>query len=775
MSVANRSNRPKRTWAILTATAVVALTAGGLAYNLSRGNRRVPVVPATNYVHPHWPDHYNHFMLTVAVPHALTTALRVHGTSRDSLLVALSRRTGTTNNGSAPVAKQRNADKDANSTSMDLPTNKPMTRQAVISDKAGRLNAYGAPLQQATPDSADPIVLRPGQPISLLLGRLAKFPKGTRLERDSEGNLRAVLPPHQPAPIFTPALPTPTTSSDEHPVAHGAVAKRYGPSRQLSNLPPGVQAGSQQVVKALLSVPGVHEASHVWGDKYQVATSLNSAQVSALPGVSGVVRNNLLAFDSAPATNDPDLADEYYVENYGQVVLVPGTPGASGDFAYAWARSQGNGVVIADIDTGVDLDNPDLAGQILPTSMNFAADPPNYDVQAEGTADDFYHGTTVDGEIAGVAGNGLDGAGAAPGVKILALKCSDSSFIPDSCIYAAGEYAISQHVQIINMSFGYNSTSDTILQSLVAKAQAAGILVTAAAGNNSSNDDTDQFLPAGFSTTYNNVISVGATTNQDQLASFSNYGAKTVDIMAPGEFILTDYPTYAGSQVTLISGTSYAAPLVAAEAALVWSIDPTLTYLQVKSIILESAQQVPALAGLCATGARLDAQAAVAMVHQQVQWSFAGFDQVQPGQPANMSVSVSAQPGALPSGVPLGYHLALAYDYNGTAYYVTKQDLTWSTDGSSPQTVTTDSNGSVLIAPSGTNSTNYGASPIEISVPSPGLAPGYYALVAYAASTQAPSSPIGGQQAVFWVFRHGCGWFRHYDQGVLFGGQRFRR
>ena len=106
-------------------------------------------------------------------------------------------------------------------------------------------------------------------------------------------------------------------------------------------------------------MPGVHSASPVWGTRYQIATTLSAAQVRALPGVKAVAPNNLMAFSSLPETNDPDLSDEYYLANAGQTVLSQaGTSGDSADFSYAWARSRGSGVVIADIDTGVDLDEP---------------------------------------------------------------------------------------------------------------------------------------------------------------------------------------------------------------------------------------------------------------------------------------------------------------------------------------------------------------------------------------------------------------------------------
>jgi len=499
-----------------------------------------------------------------------------------------------------------------------------------------------------------------------------------------------------------------------------------------------------------LKVPGVHSASPVWGTRYQVATTLTAAQVRALPGVKAVAPNNLMAFSSLPETNDPDLSDEYYLANAGQTVLSQaGTSGDSADFSYAWARSRGSGVVIADIDTGVDLTNPDLSSQILAASENFSVSPPTSDVQAEGSASGFYHATTVDGVMVAIGGNGWGGAGAAPEAKVLALKCSDDGSLADSCIYAAGEYAIAQHVQVINMSFGEAVSSDATLASLVSDAETAGILVTASAGNAGTDNDSSPVLPANYATTYPNVISVGATDNQDNLASYSDYGATTVDVMAPGTGMFTDYPTYSGFDNAYVSGTSYAAPMVASTAALLWSVDPALTYAQVKNDILTSVHDVAGLSSKCVTGGVVDAQAALALVNEPVQFSFTGFDEVVPSQVAQVSISASAQAGALPSATPLGYHLELLYNYSGTMYDVVDQAIDWSMGGGGAHAVATAGDGTAFIAPAGITSTNYGANPLDLTVPSPGLPSGTYALVAYAATTVAPTAPIGNRQAVF--------------------------
>jgi serine protease len=753
----------------LAGVAVVGLVVGGTVFVGSGGaaNAGVPVKPVLEGSAPQWADGYNHFILTMSgpVPPVADGSL-TRGPASAKLPGGQRRAARNADQAVRPAAQV--SVRPATQASVRLAAG---NAQGVVTKGAhspqgapGSLGARttgipsqqdGIPWQAVTPNSANPIVWRRGQPISVLARELARYPKGTTLERDSEGNIRAVLPrgtkfvPPAKAPEAPRAarLPATAPSGGGRPPASSVrrpAAATYG------KYPPGWGPDSRAIASSLLKVPGVHSASPVWATRYQIATTLSAAQVRALPGVKAVAPNNLMAFSSLPETNDPDLSDEYYLANAGQTVLSQaGTSGDSADFSYAWARSRGSGVVIADIDTGVDLTNPDLSGQILAASENFSVSPPTSDVQAEGSASGFYHATTVDGVMVAVGGNGWGGAGAAPEAKVLALKCSDDGSLADSCIYAAGEYAIAQHVQVINMSFGEAVSSDATLASLVSDAETAGILVTASAGNAGTNNDSSPVLPANYAATYPNVISVGATDNQDSLASYSDYGATTVDVMAPGTGMFTDYPTYSGFDNAYVSGTSYAAPMVASTAALLWSVDPALTYAQVKNDILTSVHDVAGLSSKCVTGGVVDAQAALALVTEPVQFSFTGFDEVVPSQVAQVSISASAQVGALPSATPLGYHLELLYNYSGTMYDVVGQTIDWSVGGGGAQPVATAGDGTAFIAPAGITSTNYGANPLDLTVPSPGLPSGTYALVAYAATTVAPTVPIGNRQAVF--------------------------
>ena len=157
------------------------------------------------------------------------------------------------------------------------------------------------------------------------------------------------------------------------------------------------------------------------------------------------------------------------------------------------------------------------------------------------------------------------------------------------------------NVRVINSSWGGGDFS-AAMQTAIQAANDAGILFVTAAGNNGTNNDTTAQYPANYNLP--NVISVAATDQNDQLASFSNYGATTVDIAAPGVSI---YSTIPGNKYAIYSGTSMAAPFVSGVAALAWSIDPNATVADVRNAILQGADPVAGLSGKVVCGGRLDA------------------------------------------------------------------------------------------------------------------------------------------------------------------------
>ena len=275
-----------------------------------------------------------------------------------------------------------------------------------------------------------------------------------------------------------------------------------------------------------------------------------------------------------------------------ELCLYSGTPDADIDAPEAWAISKGTAAVtVAVIDSGVDYTHPDLA-------PNFAGGD-DFVFSDGDPMDDHGHGTHVAGTIAAAMGN-VTGkpaeeegvVGTAPNARILAYKvCRADGTCDDFAIQQAIARAITDGANIINMSLGESSYSQS-LDDAVQDAWSAGLVIVAGAGNDGT---TDRFYPAAL----DNVISVAAFDEDHRRPSFSNYG-NWVDISAPGNVIMSTYPMSAcgASSVpgdsgcyTWNTGTSMATPHVAGAAALVWSRHDVTTNAQVVDILLNSADR----------------------------------------------------------------------------------------------------------------------------------------------------------------------------------------
>lgn len=244
----------------------------------------------------------------------------------------------------------------------------------------------------------------------------------------------------------------------------------------------------------------------------------------------------------------------------------------------AWDVTTGSsGIVIAFLDTGVDRTHPEFAGRLL-TGFDFV----NNDTDP---TDDNGHGTHVAG-IAAAAGNNETGvAGVAWGIKILPVKVLDSQGGGSTSDVIRGiDYAIEQKVRILNLSLGSPFPSAN-LQAAVNRALDAGILIVAAAGNcGAGGDGCPSVNSALYPAAFPGVIAVGATTQGDLKASFST-AASYVWVTAPGSSILS---TYKDGGYRSISGTSMASPFVAGEAALMLSINPSMTVSELQTAIASS-------------------------------------------------------------------------------------------------------------------------------------------------------------------------------------------
>lgn len=261
----------------------------------------------------------------------------------------------------------------------------------------------------------------------------------------------------------------------------------------------------------------------------------------------------------------------------------------------SWAAGYtGQGVTVAVIDTGVDLDHPDLRNSLY---VNPGEIPGNgIDDDANGLVDDISgydfagndpfpddrhgHGTHVAGTIA-AGNNGYGATGVAPDAKILPIRVLGDNGSGTSFDVAAGiRYAADMGADIINLSLG-GGYSQTI-ESAVRYAESAGSLIVAASGNEYASMPG---FPARFSGQYDNVLSVGAFDSAGRTAAFSNrVGASgAVQVDAPGVSVFSTYP---GSRYAWMSGTSMAAPHVAAVAALTLSADPSLSASELRNLLV---------------------------------------------------------------------------------------------------------------------------------------------------------------------------------------------
>ncbi len=248
------------------------------------------------------------------------------------------------------------------------------------------------------------------------------------------------------------------------------------------------------------------------------------------------------------------------------------------DAPEAWDIYTGSSnITIAILDTGVDLDHPDLQAKIVP----------GYDfVNNDNIPDDDHgHGTHVAGIAAAVSNNGQGIAGVSWGAKIMPLKMLDSGGGGDLFdLVDAIYYAVDNGAQVINMSLGGSNSKWPCywpnIETAFNYAVSQDVLLVAAAGNDGQNGVN---CPAA----YDQVVAVGSTTSSDSRAAFSNYGAR-LDVVAPGHSIYSTLPGNYG----LDSGTSMATPHVAGLAALVWSLAPSLSSSQVRDIIQNTADDL---------------------------------------------------------------------------------------------------------------------------------------------------------------------------------------
>lgn len=349
------------------------------------------------------------------------------------------------------------------------------------------------------------------------------------------------------------------------------------------------------------------------------------------------------------------------VNRVAKASLVPNDPlfGDLANWAFpkisaanAWDTGTGtSSTIVAVLDSGVDYNHPDLAANMWKNPNEIPGDGRDNDNNGyvddvfginaiAGTVDpmdDFGHGTLIAGLVGAVGDNAVGITGVNWACKVMAVKVMDAAGnVPLNAEITGINYVLrqklaGQSVAVANCSFGRNNFNQQEFDALNQLAL-TGVSIVAAAGNDANDNDVNPVYPANYA--IDGLISVAASDRNDNLAPFSNFGATTVDLAAPGVGILSTraaqansglYPPYQGNNYTVsnngftqnqafVDGTSASAAIVSGSAALLKSLKPGASAVQIKNAILNSVDASAGLAGRVLTGGRLNLQNAVNQV-----------------------------------------------------------------------------------------------------------------------------------------------------------------
>lgn len=349
------------------------------------------------------------------------------------------------------------------------------------------------------------------------------------------------------------------------------------------------------------------------------------SMLRANPDVEFAEPNYLLHADVTP--NDPFFGSLWGLFNGGQ---SGGTAGNDISATQAWDISTGNRAnVVGVIDTGIDYNHPDLAANIWSAPSPFSVVVGGLTINCPAGShgfnaifntcdpmDDHDHGTHVAGTIGGVGNNGVGVAGVNWQTSMMGLKFLDASGSGwTSDAMKAIEFAIQTkaafsssggaNVRVLSNSWGGGAYSQS-LRDMIVRANTSEMLFVAAAGNSGSNNDAYPTYPANYDVA--NVVAVAAIDRFAQRAAFSNYGANTVHLGAPGVSILS---TVRSNSYATFSGTSMATPHVSGAAALLLSACNLPTATSLASAILTRVDPLASMSGVTRTGGRLNVNNAI--------------------------------------------------------------------------------------------------------------------------------------------------------------------
>lgn len=338
---------------------------------------------------------------------------------------------------------------------------------------------------------------------------------------------------------------------------------QYVPHEVLVKFKADVDDARKKAIRSAMDAELVSTVESIglehWRLPGQTAVEDAVDRLNGMPEVEYAEPNYLYEPQQTP--DDADYNRLWYLENRGQGVNgSAGAPGADIDAPAAWDLETGSrDIIVAVIDSGVALDHPDIAANIW---QNPGETPGNgTDDDENGLVDDVNgwdfvnddnnpsdysrdlygdgHGTHVAGIIAAAGNNGIGSTGVMWNAQIMPLQVFDlfeasplhGGVIQNINIIRAVAYAVDNGARIINCSFGGPAGSPS-QRDIFKVAGQEGVLVVAAAGNNGEDNDAVPTYPAGYDLP--NIIAVAATNEKDQLAEYSNYGAESVDVAAPG-------------------------------------------------------------------------------------------------------------------------------------------------------------------------------------------------------------------------------------------------
>lgn len=291
-------------------------------------------------------------------------------------------------------------------------------------------------------------------------------------------------------------------------------------------------------------------------------------------------------------------------------------------------------IIVAVVDTGVDYQHEDLKGNMWVNKGEIPNN--NVDDDNNGYIDDVHgidtlervngqatgdpmdthsHGTHVSGTIGAVQNNNVGIAGIAENVKIMAIRTvPNRGDETDADVVESFLYAAKHGAKVINCSFGKKKNEGGMIvnETMNHIGKTYGVLVVAAAGNESSNNDRSPKYPASFDSDY--LLVVASTSKSGRMSYFSNYGLQTVDVAAPGSGI---YSTTPGDSYSNMSGTSMASPTTAGVVAEVWSHFPTMSALEIKRQIMSSVTPVKRFQNKMVSGGRVDLYRALQQASKQ--------------------------------------------------------------------------------------------------------------------------------------------------------------